>query len=106
MTVTVRVCSTKAEKLRSLEIYNEVRPRRSVTMEDVEAWERASIASVEFLGAIQGIDAGSAAASIDTTRPHISLVFITVLPHHRRRGVGAALYETVAEWAAEHGAHE
>jgi GNAT superfamily N-acetyltransferase len=106
VTVTVRVCSTEAEKLRSLEIYNEVRPQRSVTMDDVEAWERASIASVDVLAAVDDVDAGSAAASIDTTRPHVCLVFITVLPHQRRRGVGAALFEAVAEWAAEHGAQE
>jgi GNAT superfamily N-acetyltransferase len=106
VTVTVRACSTKAEKRRSLEIYNEVRPRRSVTMEDMEAWERASIASADFLAAVGGVDAGSAAASVDIARPHICLMFVTVLPHHRRRGVGAALFETVAEWAAEHGTQE
>jgi len=106
VTVTVRACSTKTEKLRSLEIYNEVRPRRAVTVEDVEAWERASMASIDFLAAIDDVDAGSAAASIDTTRPHVCLMFITVLPHHRRRGVGATLFATVAAWATEHGVQE
>ena len=106
MTVTVRACTTAADKQRSLDIYNDVCPRRAATSEDVQAWERASIASAEFLGAIDGDHAGSAAAGIGTARQHLCFTLVTVLPHARRRGVGATLLDTVSAWAAEHGVRE
>lgn len=106
VTVTVHACTTAAEKQRSLEIYNEVWPQRAATSEDVQAWERAAIASAEFLGAIDGDDAGSAAAGIGTARPNLCFTLVTVLPYARRRGIGATLLDTVVEWAAEHGVRE
>jgi mycothiol synthase len=106
VTVIIRSCTTAADKQRSLEIYNEVLPRRTATSEDVQAWERASIASAEFLGATDGDDAGSAAAGIATARPHLCFTLVTVLPRERRRGIGSMLLDTVSAWAAEHGARE
>ena len=52
--VSVRTCSSPDEDRRSLEIYNEVWPRRAVTAEDVEAWRVMSVAHVEFLGSTDG----------------------------------------------------
>ena len=106
MTVSVRICSSAEDMRRSLEIYNEVWPRRAATAEDVEAWERASIATADFLCASDGVDAGSAAAGIATSRPELCLAFITVLPAMRRRGVGSALLETVSTWSRDHGVEE
>jgi len=106
MSPTVRSCSSADDKGRSLEIYNEVWPRRTVTSDDVQAWERASIASAEFLGSIDGTDAGSAAVGIPTSRPGICVTFITVLPHARRRGVGGALFDAARAWATGHDARE
>jgi GNAT superfamily N-acetyltransferase len=106
LTVTVRACSNAAEELRSLEIYNEVCPRRAVTPAAVEGWKQASIASVEFLGAVDGVDAGSAAAAVQTVRPNAALVLITVLPQLRQRGVGRALFDAASTWAMERGVQE
>jgi GNAT superfamily N-acetyltransferase len=106
MTASVRICSSADDMRRSLEIYNEVWPRRAATAEDVQAWEQASIATDDFLGAIDGVDAGSAAAGIATSRPELCLVFITVLPSLRKRGVGSALLETVSTWSQDHGVEE
>jgi mycothiol synthase len=106
VTVTTRVCTTASDKRRSLEIYNEVWPRRAATTEDVHAWEHASIATADFLGAIDSVDAGSAAIGIATSRPNICMTFVTVSPHSRRRGVGATLFEAVSAWAADHGVRE
>jgi GNAT superfamily N-acetyltransferase len=106
MTVTTRICSTDAEKQRSLEIYNDVWPRRAATNDDVQAWERASIATADFLGAIDGEDAGSAAVGIQTSVPDLCVTFVTVLPRMRRRGVGGMLLETAWNWAREHGVRE
>jgi GNAT superfamily N-acetyltransferase len=106
MPVTIRACSSNAEKQRSLEIYNDVWPRRAVTSADVEAWERASIATADFLGAIDGEDAGSGATGIATARPDLCVAFITVLPRWRRHGVGDTLLETTSTWARDHGVLE
>ena len=106
MAVSVRMCSSTSEEQRSLEIYNEVWPRRAATDADVQAWKQASAATADFLGAVDGADAGSAAASIATSRPDLCLAFITVLPRLCRRGVGGALFETVSTWAADHGIQE
>jgi mycothiol synthase len=105
-TVHVRECTTAEELRRSLEIYNEVWPQRAVTLEAVEAWKRAAIASVEYLGSINGEDVGSAAASFEASRTNLVSMLVTVLPQHRRAGVGTALVEAVTAWAAEIGARE
>jgi GNAT superfamily N-acetyltransferase len=106
VTVRVRTCYSPAELQRSLEIYNEVWPHRAVTAEDVEAWKRAAIASVEFLGAIDGVDAGSAAAALEASRTKLVAMPLTVLARHRRAGVGSALLEAVRSWAAAQGAQQ
>ncbi len=106
MAVSVRICSSTAEEQRSLEIYNEVWPRRAATDAVVQAWKQASIATAEFLGAVDGADAGSAAASIDTSGPYFCRTIVTVLPHVRRRGVGSALFGALSAWTVEHGAQE
>jgi len=103
MTVTTRICSTPADLARSLEIYNEVWPRRAATSEDVKAWELASIATGDFLGVVDhDEEAGSAATGIATSRPDLCVAFITVLPHMRRRGVGGTLLDTASTWARDH----
>src|SRR5215216_3275854 len=106
MTVSVRICSSDADLTRSLEIYNEVWPRRAATPDDVQAWAKASIATADFLAAVDGVDGGSAAGAIATARPGLCLALITVLPPFRRRGIGTALYETVSAWAVDHGLSE
>jgi GNAT superfamily N-acetyltransferase len=103
MPVTVRTCSSAADLQRSLEIFNEVLPRRAVTSEDVAAWKASTIANEEFLGVGDDVEVGSAAASIHTSQPDWCWTLITVLPHLRRRGVGSALFDAVSSWATEHG---
>src|SRR5262245_21425003 len=86
--IRVRICSSDAELRRSLEIYNDVWPRRAVTAEDVTAWKQGALATVEFLGAVDGVDAGSAAAALETSRTGLVAMLVTVLSQHRRAGVG------------------
>jgi mycothiol synthase len=106
VTIRVRTCSSPAELQRSLEIYNEVWPHRAVTAEDVEAWKRAAIASVEFLGMVDGVEAGSAAAALEASRTKLVAMPLTVLAPHRRAGVGSALLEAATSWAAAQGAQQ
>jgi GNAT superfamily N-acetyltransferase len=104
MAVSVRRCADDADLARSVEIYNAVWPARAVTAAEVEGWRRASLDSVELLAAVDGIDAGCAAASIQAQHPDACFTLITVLRGHRRRGAGTALYEAVSAWAADRGA--
>ena len=104
--VSIRTCSSPVELGRSLEIYNEVWPQRAVTVEDVVGWKRGAIASVELLGALDGVDAGSAAASFEASRTNLVAMLVTVLPEYRRAGVGTALVDAVRAWAIEQGARE
>jgi GNAT superfamily N-acetyltransferase len=104
MAVSVRRCADDADLARSVEIYNAVWPARAVTAAEVEGWRRAAAESVELLAAIDGVDAGSAAAAIHAQHPGACFTLITVRREHRRRGAGTALYEAVSAWAAERGA--
>ena len=106
VTLTVRVCSSSAELERSLEIYNEVLPRRAATSEDIAAWKASATATEEFLGSVDGVDAGSAAVSVGASLPDICRMFLTVLAELRCRGVGSALLDASAGWAVEHGVRE
>jgi GNAT superfamily N-acetyltransferase len=104
--VSVRACSSADEIRLSLDICNDVWPRRAVTAEDVDAWRVMSVSFVEFLGSVDGADVGSAAASVPVSQPHFAVVLVTVLPHLRRHGAGSALFEAASAWAAEQGVGE
>jgi len=106
VTVIVRACTTPDELRSSLDIYNEVWPHRAVTAEDVEAWKQGALATVELLGELDGVEAGSAAAAFEASRTRLVAMLVTVLPQHRRAGVGSALLEAVTAWAAAQGARE
>ena len=80
-------------------------PHRAVAPEEAASWRRSSLASAEYVAAVDRVDAGSAVAAILTQHPHVCLTLITVLPELRRRGAGGALYEAVSVWAREHGVH-
>ena len=103
MAVSVRRCAEDSDLARAVEIYNAVWPARAVTTEEVEGWRRAAVDSTELLAALNGVDVGSATASLHAQHPDACFTLITVLREHRRRGVGTALYEAVSTWAAERG---
>jgi GNAT superfamily N-acetyltransferase len=99
MAFPVRECRTPDEMRLSLEIYNAVNARRAVTPEQSEAFERGGRASAEYLAG----DVGSLTVGIQASHPEECLTLIAVLPEHRRRGAGTALYETASQWAREQG---
>jgi GNAT superfamily N-acetyltransferase len=103
VTVQTRMCATPADTARSLEIYNEVYFRRQVSAERAASWARASLANIDLLVSIDGEDVGSAAATVSTTQLGQAFAVLAVLPEHRRRGAGTALYEAVSSWVAEQG---
>jgi GNAT superfamily N-acetyltransferase len=102
----IRPCADSAAKEHALAIYNRVLPEEAVAREEVERWRSAQIASIDFLGLVDGEAAGSVSAGVTHARPDVAQTFLTVLPVARRCGLGSALYTRISSWAAEHGATE
>jgi GNAT superfamily N-acetyltransferase len=100
--VEIRPCASRADDERSLEIYNAVWPANAVDMDFVDAYKAGATVWVDLLASINGAPIGSGFASVHEDRPTIGFFLNTVLPEHRRRGAGTALYRAVSEWAREH----
>ena len=96
----IRLCETEADEELTLAIYNAVWPLDAVTMNDVRSFKSRTLNYGDFLG-----PGGSAAIAVMPQRPNVAFVLLTVLPEHRRGGVGTALYLEVSAWLAERGVH-
>jgi len=86
-----------------LDVYNAVWPTDAFTMAEVESFKRSMLDYVDFLARIDGQPVGSGVGVVGPHRPDQVNANTTVLPEHRRRGVGTALYEAISAWAAERG---
>lgn len=102
----VIACAGEPDERVSLEIYNAVWPHEAVTMDAVASFKATARDHADLLAYSSGAAVGSAAAAILPQRPHQVFAFITVLPGHRRAGVGSALYQAVSAWAADRGITE
>ena len=99
----VRRCTDEADEARTLAVYNAVWPWDSVTRDEVESFKRSMLAYADHV-AVSGEElVGSAAVGITPQRPDVAFALVTVLPGHRGRGVGTALYRAVSGWLAEQG---
>jgi GNAT superfamily N-acetyltransferase len=87
----------------SLAIYNEVWPRRAVTMAEVDSFKRSALAEQDHLAVLDGTPVGSGFVAILPARPEVGHASITVLGPHRRRGAGTALYRDISRWCADRG---
>ena len=99
--IEVSPTANPAEEQASLDVYNAVQPERAITMAEVESFKRSQLDYVDFLVRMDGKPAGSGVGTIGPHRPDQVTALTTVLPDHRRRGIGTALYKTISEWAAE-----
>ncbi|HEV3479180.1 MAG TPA: GNAT family N-acetyltransferase, partial [Gaiellaceae bacterium] len=102
----VRPARDEREKQLSLEIYNGVWPWDSVTMDEVRHFERRALDYADFVGWLDGEPAGSLAIALLPSRPSVGYALLTVLPDHRSRGVGTALYDVGCGWLSERGVRE
>ena len=99
----VRPCADDDEQERALAVYNAVWASEAITMDEVRFFRNSSRAYAAFLAKSDGLDVGSVAAGVLPAHPHRAWTRLTVLPEHRRRGVGTALYRTVSDWLREQG---
>lgn len=71
-----------------------------------KSWSQAIADLPTFVAVEHGADIGLVRAGLDSRRAGTAwLISMWVAPDHRRRGVGAALVETVVGWAAANGIH-
>jgi mycothiol synthase len=93
----IDLCVDDADKAASLAIYNAIWPLDAVTIAEVRSLETRASAYADFLA-----PGGSAWVGLLPWRPGFGETFVTVLPEHRRQGLGTAFYERISEWVADH----
>lgn len=101
--LTVSPVAGEAEEQVSLGVYNAVWRHDPVTLDESRSFKAGSLEHVDLLARVDGEAAGSAVAAVQPQRRELVHVLSTVVPEHRRRGIGTKLYEAVSEWARERG---
>jgi len=104
--IEVRPCADTDEEERGLAAHNAVWPLDAITMDEVRSFRATTRAYAAFLARRDGIEVGSAACAVLPTRPDRGWTIVSVLPEHRRQGVGTALYCTVSGWLHERDIHK
>jgi len=102
----VTLCTGESDERISLEVYNAVWPNDAVTMDEVRSFKASVRAYVDHLARVDGVAVGSAVGVISPRRIDRVFALVTVLPEHRRRGVGSALYRAISSWTAKRGLTE
>jgi GNAT superfamily N-acetyltransferase len=97
----IRLCADDEDKAASLAVYNAVWPLDAITMDQVRSFESRASAYADFLA-----PGGSAWVGLLPWRPGFGETFVTVLPEHRRQGLGTAFYERISAWLAEQDIHQ
>jgi mycothiol synthase len=101
--LTVRPAESLPDREASLAIQNSVSPRRRISLADVLDYEEAVEHSIELLAEEDGQVVGSAHGGLEAGSRHPE-ASIAVLPEHRGRGIGTALYRELSAWARSIGA--
>jgi mycothiol synthase len=101
--IEVRACANTGDEERSLAVYNAVWPWDSVSMDEVESFKSSMRAYVDFLALAGGEPVGSAAVGLSPRLVDAAFALVTVLPDHRRQGIGTALYHGISGWLADPG---
>ena len=104
--IEIRPCAKSKDERVSLEIYNAVRPRDAITIDEVKSFKSGMRDYIDHLAWIDGSPAGSAVGAIRPQRADRVFALVTVLVEHLRHGVGSALYQAVSRWGAERGLDE
>ena len=97
----IRPCADDDDKAASLAVYNAIWPLDAITMDEVRSFESRATAFADFLA-----PGGSAWVGLLPWRPGFGETLVTVLPQHRRQGLGTAFYEQISAWLAEYDVHQ
>ena len=100
--VEIRQCADERDEEESLAVYNAVWPWDAISMAENRSFKARVTDCVDLL--VPG--RGSAFAAVVPWRPQVALVHVTVLPEHRRKGFGSALYRELSGWLESRGVHE
>jgi GNAT superfamily N-acetyltransferase len=103
MQIEIRRAATLADREAALAVNNAVLPRRRISLADVLSYADAVEHSIELLAEAAGEVVGSAHGGFEAGSQHPE-ASIAVLPDHRGRGAGAALYRGLSDWARSIGA--
>jgi len=101
--IEVSTVTDEAEELLSLEVYNTVWPHEALTLAEVHSFKRAVVECLDLVARVNGEPAGSAVLAILPQRRDLGFLLPTVLPEHRRRGVGTRLYRETSRWVRDRG---
>lgn len=99
-------CADERDEQVSLDVYNAVWPHAAFTMDEVRSFKESVRAHHDVVARLDGAPVGSAFTVIVPHRSDRVLTIVTVLPSHRRSGVGGALYAELSGWTREHGLAE
>ena len=102
----VTPCVDPLDELTSLDIYNLVWPRDSVTIDAVHSFRDSAQDYVDYLVRDDEIVLGSGVGAIFGYRANRVISLISVPATHRKRGAGTALYEAISKWASQRRASE
>ena len=102
----VRPAADRADEERSLGVYNAVFPRESISTVELASFREAMLDYGDYVAVVDEKTVGSAAVALPPQRPGQGLVFLAVLPEHRSRGLGTALYHAVSRWLEARGVRE
>jgi GNAT superfamily N-acetyltransferase len=99
--IRIRPTASRADEELSLRLYNEVWPRDAAAMDEVDSYKRSLRAFADLLAFRGDEPAASGFLAVLPQRPTFGHAMITVLPRHRRHGVGTRLYRELSRWCAE-----
>src|SRR4051794_11825121 len=104
--VKVKKCDGEADEQISLDVYNSVWPHDAITMDEVRSFKASVVACVDHVALLHRSVAGSAVCVVFPQRVDRVFALVSVLPEHRRRGVGSALYAAISAWTVGRGLRE
>jgi len=96
----------EADEDASLGVYNRVWPRDAITMAEVRSYSARATDYGDHVALVEGEPVGSVSIALMPARPTLGFSLLTVLPEHRLRGVGSALYTAASAWCGARGVHE
>jgi GNAT superfamily N-acetyltransferase len=92
-------CVDERDEQVSLDVYNAVWPHSAFTMDEVRSYKSSVRHHHDVVARVDGEPVGSALTVVVPQRSDRVFAVVTVLPSHRRRGVGTALYASLSAWA-------